>query len=1000
MFRYLQSFELVINISLSQKEGCQLSIAFLEKLANLLDIQFHCQDFNKLLSSKISERKNSDSGNEYLFNSWEDLNFQLVNLSILNNKDRLFIFIIINGWIHDFALSTEIKKCVSRIFLLKAEDVFEIEMFFENPIKLNLSHTNNFFVIGPDEIVNSDLEGIWADAHRPKQDQEQYYISLPSINETFNLLYVPFLKAFILKTIDKNKLPYTEYSFNSWIIISSGDQFILNSKPVFDYFDLKKEYFRNLINEPNTLQINSLSFNYSNGKGIKKINLDIYTASLVGILGKEGNGKSTFLRILAGEINSYQGEININGYDLKKDLYHIKSLIGYVSEDDLLFEELTVFENLYYSAKFFLDKISDQQIISKIENLLREIDMIQYRDQVVGSFQNKKILPGQRRLLNIALELIREPQILIVDDALMPLSMNDSVKIIEVLSDYSYKGNIVITSITQCSSDIAALFDKFLILDDGGLPVYYGKLKEAFPYFSNLLGMQCDKNCSPDPENLLNLMNLKRVGTKISSERYLSPITLYEKFCENNKPCNINNKKFFPGNKLNTPTLDRQYVIFSLRNFKNKISRSRDLAYALLVMPIIGVFLSIFLRENSGTEYSFANNDNIPVYFFISILVVFFIGLTQSANEILRERNLNKKQEYLNLSRFSYINSKITYLFIIAFFQSILFAIVADLILGLKQFIFWHWIILFSVQAFAIIAGLIFSDTQSKLENIYLKSIPVVLLMQIIFGGCFFDLNKLHPNPKMPTPIVSDFVPSRWAYEALLVKQFKENDYEKNFFDLDRNSSQGMFYAHHLIPALSAQIAFVKQNYQTHPDTCRILLKSVRRNITNLPLFNEVFPYENVDLLNIKDFNDDLASDVSDYIEYINISMFTLFENAMNKKDSLQNDIQKRNLNDYLDQLKRENFNYAIAAIVTDNDKPDQLKYIDGRPVQISNPIFQYPSNDLGRELMFVPEKKFNHEIISTFEFNISMIWLLNVLLYIILLTNLVNLIKKVFYRI
>ena len=96
------------------------------------------------------------------------------------------------------------------------------------------------------------------------------------------------------------------------------------------------------------------------------------------------------------------------------------------------------------------------------------------RDKVVGNVLNKNIQPGQRRILNIALEMLREPQILLVDNALSGLSMADSAKVIKILHHYTLEGNLVITSITQVDSNMFNHFDKVWILDEGGYPVYTG----------------------------------------------------------------------------------------------------------------------------------------------------------------------------------------------------------------------------------------------------------------------------------------------------------------------------------------------------------------------------------------------------------------------------------------------------------------------------------------------------------------------------------------------
>ena len=133
-------------------------------------------------------------------------------------------------------------------------------------------------------------------------------------------------------------------------------------------------------------------------------------------MGGSGAGKTTLLNVLSGIEPTDQASILINGYNIKTE--EAKANIGFIPQDDLLMEDLTVLQNLYYNAKLINNTWTEDEIYTRIEKVLKELGLFEIRDIAVGSPLNKKISGGQRKRLNIALELIREPLVLFVDEPL------------------------------------------------------------------------------------------------------------------------------------------------------------------------------------------------------------------------------------------------------------------------------------------------------------------------------------------------------------------------------------------------------------------------------------------------------------------------------------------------------------------------------------------------------------------------------------------------------
>lgn len=996
-YQLLQAYELLLIVLHFNRDAFISVSKPIRQLAEQLDNQFPGQNFISIYDELSGNSSENILIEDELFVDFRKLNLTYSNLDLLSEKERHIIFLCITNWVRQLKIETIDKELLARILSIDTHSVEIADVFFNDTIKESCVSGNNQLIILSANIENKDeLEGNWVDSNIPKHITDSGTFMFDGLNHLFKVLFIGDLKIFTITCHDCNARIFKNEKqvIWGWELIESGDALYIDNNVKIDFYDLKRRYLKYKFGEKLLLSVRDLSYSYFPGKGINKFDMEVEGGTLLGVMGKEGVGKSTILKLLSGEISKFQGEVMINGHSLKHELYHLKGMIGYVPEEDLLYDELSVLDNLYTAARLYLGKLNKTELSYRVNRLLKDLGLAGIKNKIVGKIREKNLQPGQRRLLNIAMELIREPQILIVDNAISPLSVVDSAKVIEVLSNYSFQGHIVITSITLTDTKSIRLFDNILIIDEGGFPVFYGTLCDAWNRFMDIFKSENRELFKEDPASIVQFISRPFYSTEgENNERYKTPDELYLLYREQRitPKKELPERKVLPDKILNTPSLHRQYLIFNLRNFKTKIARTRELLYTVFLSPFLALVFSFFMRGVNTHSYSFAENPFIPGFFFVSFLVSVFMGLIFSVNEIHRERNIIHKEAYLNISFFSYINSKITYLFIIILVQSFLFVWISHMVLQIRGMMLIHWMIFFSSQAFGMFTGLLLSGSTKSIENLYLRSIPLVLLFQILFGGGFIDFHSF-PGNKKNTPVIADLAVTRWAYEAMMVYQYRENNYTKPMYNFNRNIALGKSYSYYVIPVIKNRINYCIQKPVSAQDSLELYCKSIKNTLVHISNQFDVFPYENIDRITPDNFDEKLAEDLNDYLEYISRYFYSMYERAQNNKNKYITEISDSLGNTFLRNQKNTCLNNFVEFKVTQKEYEQKVKIAGATIVLLNDPVYQYPFSDFGRTQLFVPEKKINGQLIDTVEFDISVIWLMNLLLYILLVFDVFNL--------
>jgi len=926
----------------------------------------------------------------------------------LHQKEKIVVLIRLLEFVNENEIITEKEYD----FVKTVSDIFNIsDVEFKNIYNIAISEDKEY----------ADNSKVLVISNKDEQDFKS--VTENNLSGKFFILHVESTNTFVTKYIgtgsfflnSQNIAPKRLYIFDHGAVIKGP-----KINPIY-YSDIASKFILSDNNAIVEFRAENIEFHYKNTiNGIQKFSFIEQSGRMIGIMGGSGVGKSTLLNVLNGSYPLYDGKITINGFDIHKDKEKLNGVIGFVPQDDLLIEELTVYENLYFNAKLCFSSFSEEQIKESVEKVLNDLDLSPTRDLTVGSPINKFISGGQRKRVNIALELIREPSILIVDEPTSGLSSMDSDMVMNLLKEQALKGKLVLVNIHQPSSDIYKLFDSLLMIDKGGHPVYYGNPVDAITYFkesANYVNPE-DSGCAVcgnvDAEQPLQILESKIVDEfgKYTKERKVSPQEWYSKYKNEIESKFIDKKASgekteLPQNFFKTPSKFKQFLIFSLRNIKAKLTNKQYLLITFLEAPILAVILGYFTKYISGTDtnpdaYIFAENINIIAYLFMAVTVALFFGMTLSAEEIIKDRKILKREKFLHLSKFSYLNSKIIVLFLISAIQILSFVIVGNWILGIKGMTISYWIVLFSAAAFANILGLNISSAFDSVVTIYII-IPFILVPQLLFSGVIVDFTKLHKNftSYKVVPVIGDLMTSRWAYEALIVNQFKNNEYEKYYFNIDQEKSQNNFKLSYLVPEFEKYTNTCKENISKNKNEKQTIshLQILKNEIEELNKTTTI-KFKEFEKINISNFDENLQNELHSYFSNLK-RHFNSKQYKLNlKSDSVSHFLLKKlGSREKLFKIKQEYHNKKISEILRNKGEFDAIKEEDNRMVQVIDPIFKIPESKNGRAHFYSPVKKIGSLTIDTYWFNIIFIWLTSLSLYLALILNLFGRIMSIFEK-
>lgn len=590
---------------------------------------------------------------------------------------------------------------------------------------------------------------------------------------------------------------------------------------------------RNIIR---TLEVRDVAYRFSNKTiALDGISFSVNRGEMVCIMGASGSGKSTLLRVLSGSIIPEQGEILLNGRSLYTDYDILRRYVAHVPQYDAFDEHLTIEENLTYAAAIRAPHLTRKERLRRIEGKLIELGLNERRSHVVGSVHKKSLSGGERKRLNIGLDMISTADIYLFDEPTSGLSSKDSEHVMEIIRSMSHN-KIVVVTIHQPTSKIFHMFQKAALLDKGGKLVFFGTPQECLKYYAEAAHEQhfgtalggCEACGTTRPEFIFDVLE--------TPLRDLSGDIIFE---ENNRGQLVPARRFSPdywqdkyeayrlvkdAQQLTTlPPRDlpggippplpaggirqrrdpwrwreewSQFVVLLKRAFISKLRTRANLFTTIVEAPLLALLIGIVLRYSESGTYDFASAFHIPTYLFLALIVAMFLGLTNSVDDIISDRPVLMRERNLDVRLSYYVLAKACTLSLFAIVQCALFTLIANNLLSVRN-MFW---VTFFAMVFTCISGFTIGLVISALVpegKTAVLIIPAVLIPQIILAGALIKYEEMNRNldfvhvverwfQKHPSvnseaqsdirvPLICEIMPMRWSYEGLVYADAKFN---------------------------------------------------------------------------------------------------------------------------------------------------------------------------------------------------------------------------------
>jgi len=536
---------------------------------------------------------------------------------------------------------------------------------------------------------------------------------------------------------------------------------------------------------------------------------------LIALMGPSGAGKTTLLLTLNGYTPPTAGQVRINGEDLYCIYDALRGSIGYVPQDDIVHPELTVWEAVRYSAKMRLPPdYSDEEIDRRVHTTLAQLGLESVAHLMIGRPEKKILSGGQRKRVNIAMELVTDPVLLFLDEPTSGLAADDTTALVQLLSDLARQtGKTIITTIHQPARHEYEKFNLALIMGAGGIPIYFGPTRDGYRFFGSWLERQGKPNTVDNPRDMFDMLN-QRERPLFDAMRAADPAA--SRFAARQHSAREWNAEFFaptnpvfqqmysgrravgagtsnPGIPPRRGAIRGQLGLLLSRYAKIKLRDASGTSIMLLQAPIIGLILALVfggqteaipywclgaLQElarraggaTAGDEVLSrmpTTTDNSAALFFLVVAAVWF-GTSNAAREIVAERAIYLRERMVNLRLVNYVFSKFLFLSLVCVLQCAILLGIAFFALGFNGGLraFGIELAVLIVTSMASIATGLLLSTMVTSSEAAMSLTPIALIPQVILGGMMVPMTT---NPYLKWPMM--LMPARWGFEGVVAQE-------------------------------------------------------------------------------------------------------------------------------------------------------------------------------------------------------------------------------------
>lgn len=569
-----------------------------------------------------------------------------------------------------------------------------------------------------------------------------------------------------------------------------------------------------------SIKVEDLTHDFGPGtRALDHIEFEMKRGEMLCIIGPSGSGKSTLLAILSGQREPTRGKVKLNGISVYERREHLAPFIAHMPQEEALNPQLTVREHLRHAITIRRPALSLAEHERRVDSILAELGLQSISRRKVGAPGEKTLSGGERSRLNLGLDLGSRAEVFLFDEPISGLSSKDSEHVAETLRSLA-REKIVIASLHRPGAPVLRLFDKVLLLDSGGRLAYFGSTAGMVGYFREAcdeLGIVHPAVSAATPlgadfvfDVLETPLSTIGGGSNTGAARRF-PSSFWQERFESVALITALQNGGGPITRLGDPETGEHmplppkparrlhavigvFATHFLRALLSKF-RNRGTVYSsCLEAPLLAALISITLRSSPEGPYDFSTALHIPAYLFLSTTVAMFLGLTNSATEILRDRPILRRERNCQPGAFSYVTAKFLALGLVAAVQCFIYLIVGNHFLEIEGMLMNHWAWM-TLTAWTGTAMALVVSSIVKSERAALTAVPLLLVPQMLLAGAlvpyremnhglFEDSKDIRARGGVPVPAL--VMPLRYAYEGMIVSQAVRNPFEIERMRLQR----------------------------------------------------------------------------------------------------------------------------------------------------------------------------------------------------------------------